>query len=124
MRSTTEPRNITKITEAGTNIAMPTPVGDGTHVAPRPSRRAKMMPRTAPTTSAPIAPGGSALKPFDRISAKPAHFRDIGEVRPALLPTIPYVSRSNGYIHETAAAPIGVATNCIIVRFLGDDPIM
>jgi hypothetical protein len=39
--------------------------------------------------SAGIAPGGSALKPFERISAKPAHFREMGDVSPALSPTIP-----------------------------------
>ena len=37
---------------------------------------------------------------------------------------MPEVSRSNGYIDETAAAPTGVPINCMIVTLFGDEPIM
>ena len=83
-----------------------------------------MMPRTAAITTASTAPGGRALNPLERISANPAHLREIGEESPAFSPTIPYVSRNSGYIHETAAAPMGVARSCMIVKFFGEDPIM
>src|SRR5438132_14234090 len=112
------------MTAAGTSIPIPMPVGEGTQFTPRVSRTAKMTPIMEAITSAPTAPGGNALRPFERISAKPAHFREIGELSPACSPTIPYVLRSSGYVHETAAAPIGVAMSCMIVRYFGVDPIM
>ena len=76
------------------------------------------------TTGSLTAPAGSASKPFDRISANPARRREIGDDSPAFSPTMPYVLRSSGYIHETAAAPTGVPSSCMIVMLFGDDPIM
>src|SRR5438093_10559386 len=95
-RSTKLPKNITKITAAGTSIPMPTPVGEGTQLAWRVSRSANMMPRTAAITTASTAPGGRALNPLERIYANPAHLREIGDEGPAFSPTIPYVSRNSG----------------------------
>src|SRR6266851_7021730 len=103
---------------------MPAPVGEGTQECLRSSRTVKMTPRIDPMTSAVIAPAGNELSPFERISAKPAHFREIGEVSPACGPTIPYVLRNKGYIQDTAAAPTGVASSCMKVRCLGEEPIM
>src|SRR5262249_7213429 len=82
--STTPPRNMTKMTAAGTSIPIPTPVGEGTNRCHLPdSRTASRIPISEPTIKAVTAPGGSALSPRDRISANPAHLRDIGELKPA-----------------------------------------
>ena len=112
------------MTAAGTIIAMPTPVADGIHFTCRDSSTAMTMPINVPSTSAGTAPAGSALTPWARISANPAKRREMGEVKPACSPTMPYVLRSRGYIHDTAAAPTGVPSSCMIVRCFGDEPIM
>src|SRR5262245_4982927 len=115
---------MTKITAAGTSIPIPTAVGEGTQVTCRLSSTAYDTPKRKAMTSAATAPWDNALKPCERISPNPAHFREMGDESPACSPTMPYVSRRSGYIHDTAAAPTGVAISCIMVRYFGEEPIM
>jgi hypothetical protein len=63
----------------GTSMPMPTAVGEGIQATCRLSRTAKITPMSEAMTRAVTAPGGRALTPCERISAKPAHFREIGE---------------------------------------------
>ena len=111
-------------TVKSTGRLLEVPVGDGTHLILRSSITVNRMPSATPTKRAGTAPAGSASKPCDRISAKPARRREMGDERPAFSPTMPYVSRSSGYIHETAMAPTGVPSSCMMVMLLGEDPIM
>jgi len=80
----------------GTSMPMPMPVGDGQYFFHRVSSiTVNTMPSTTATSSAVIAPAGSAESPRESSVANPAHFCEIGEESP-LSPPMPYVLRSSG----------------------------
>src|SRR5919197_4704058 len=120
----------------GINIPSPTPVGEGRYFRYFDSKMVITTPSTTAITSAPRQYLGSALNPFERISAKPAHFTLIGEVsgaspelaNAASIPyrsaPIPYVRLSSGYMIPTAAPPTGVAISCIQVRYRLFEPMI
>src|SRR5205807_2410563 len=86
------------------------------------SRTASRTPSSDPITRAARAPRGRASAPWERIVAKPDHFTEMGELRP--FSPMPYWSRRTGYIQDTAAAPTGVASSCMYVRYRGEAPTM
>ena len=81
----------------GISIPRPIAVGEGTQRASFgfPSRRVSTTPRTSAIIRACSALAGKAPNPFERSSAKPAHFTLTGEERPVSPPT-PYFARTSG----------------------------
>ena len=96
----------------GTIMPMPRPVGDGRYFAHLVSPSVIRMPSTEPITRNISEYFGSASKPLDSTSAKPA-------IRPRSATTSPLIAADavrrllySGYVNATAAAPIGAAISC------------
>ena len=73
---------------AGTSIPIPMPVGEGTHflLIRVSSSTVNRIPSTTAITSAMTAPRGSALRPWERSLANPAHRCEVGTWRPCSPP--------------------------------------
>src|SRR5581483_1043209 len=121
--SITPPSTIIRIATPGSSMPRPVALADGRNFLNRCSNNVSRMPAITAMMNAVRQPLGSAWKPFDRISAKPAHFTAVGAVRPCSPPT-PYFDASTGYTSATAAAPIGTASSCAHVRMRLFEPII